>query len=79
MSRLAQGRKTPIVNPVMVGVRLEKSTRDNARVLNLPVAEILRTALEQAVEAEMLRLNYYHTEEIPQVEHSSWLSNLKWW
>ena len=79
MSRLAQGRKTPFVDPVSVATRMEKSTRDNARVLNLPVAEILRTALEQAVEAEMLRLNYYHSEEIPQVEQSSWLSNLKWW
>jgi hypothetical protein len=79
MSRLAQGRETPIVNPVTVGARMERQTRDNARTLNLPVAEILRDALEQAVEAEMLRLNYYHSEEIPQVEQSSWLSNLKWW
>ena len=79
MSRLAQGRKTPFVDPVNVATRMEKSTRDDARSLNLPVAEILRTALEHAVEAEMLRLNYYHTEELPQVAQSRWLGFFKWW
>ena len=79
MAKFAKGRKTPIVNPVMVGVRLEKSTRDTAKSLGLNQSEILREALEQAVEAEMRKLNYQHAEEIPQAEHSSWLSNLKWW
>ena len=79
MSRLAQGRKTPLVDPVNVGVRLERSTRDTAKSLGLNQSEILREALEQAVEAEMRKHNYQHTEEIPQAEHSSWLSNLKWW
>jgi hypothetical protein len=79
MSRLAQGRKTPFVDPVSVATRMEKSTRDDARSLNLPVAEILRTALEEAVEVAMRELNYQHPEEIPQVEHSSWLGFFKWW
>ena len=79
MSRLAQGRETPIVNPVTVGARMERQTRDNARTLNLPVAEILRDALEQAVEAEMRKHNYQHPEEIPQVEQSSWLGFFRWW
>jgi len=79
MSRLAQGRKTPIVDPVSVAARMERLTRDNARNLNLPVAEILRNALEQAVEVEMLRQNYQHPEEIPQVEQSSWLGFFRWW
>ena len=79
MSRLAQGRKTPLVDPVNVATRMERLTRDNARDLNLPVAEILRTALEQAVEVAMRELNYQHSEEIPQVEQSSWLGFFKWW
>ena len=79
MSRLAQGRKTPIVDPVIVGSRMERLTRDNARNLNLPVAKILRDALEEAVEVAMRELNYQHTEEIPQVEQSSWLGFFKWW
>ena len=79
MSRLAKGRKTPIVDPVMVGVRMERLTRDEAKSLGLNQSEILREALEQAVEAEMRKLNYQHAEEIPQAEHSSWLSNLRWW
>ena len=79
MSRLAQGRKTPFVDPVNVATRMEKSTRDDARSLNLPVAEILRTALVQAVEAEMRKHNYNHPEEIPQVEQRSWLGFFMWW
>ena len=79
MSRLAQGRKTPLVDPVNVATRMERLTRDNARSLGLNQSMILREALEQAVEAEMRKHNYQHTEEIPQAEHSGWLSNLKWW
>jgi ABC-type proline/glycine betaine transport system permease subunit len=79
MSRLAKGRKTPIVDPVMVGVRMERLTRDEAKSLGLNQSEILREALEQAVEVAMRELNYQHPEEIPQAEQSSWLSNLKWW
>ena len=79
MAKFAKGRKTPIVNPVMVGVRLEKSTRDTAKSLGLSQSKILREALEQAVEAEMRKHNYNHTEEIPQAEQSSWLGFFKWW
>ena len=79
MSRLAQGRKTPIVDPVSVAARMERLTRDNAKNLNLPVAEILRNALEQAVEVAMRERNYQHPEEIPQVEQSSWLGFFRWW
>ena len=79
MSRLAQGRKTPLVDPVNVGVRLEKSTRDSAKSLGLNQSKILREALEQAVEAEMRKHNYQHPEEIPQVEQSSWLGFFRWW
>ena len=79
MTRLAQGRRTPIVDPVMVGVRLEKSTRDNAKRLGLNQSEILREALEQAVEAEMRKHNYQHPEEIPQAEQRSWLGFFRWW
>jgi class 3 adenylate cyclase len=79
MSRLAQGRKTPIVDPVSVAARMERLTRDNAKNLNLPVAEILRNALEQAVEVAMRERNYQHPEEIPQVEQSRWLGFFKWW
>jgi post-segregation antitoxin (ccd killing protein) len=79
MTRLAQGRKTPIVDPVNVGVRVEKSTRDDAKSLGLNQSKILREALEQAVEAEMRKHNYQHPEEIPQVEQSSWLGFFKWW
>jgi len=79
MSRLAQGRKTPIVDPVSVATRMERLTRDNAKRLGLNQSDILRVALEQAVEVAMRELNYQHSEEIPQVEQSSWLSNLKWW
>ena len=79
MTRLAQGRKTPIADPVMVGVRLDRSTRDNAKRLGLNQSEILREALEQAVEAEMRKHNYQHTVEIPQAVPSSWLGFFKWW
>ena len=79
MSRLAQGRKTPFVDPVSVATRMEKSTRDTAKSLGLNQSEILREALEQAVEAAMRELNYQHTEEIPQAEQSSWLGFFKWW
>jgi hypothetical protein len=58
---------------------MERLTRDNARNLNLPVAEILRNALEQAVEVAMRERNYQHPEEIPQVEQSSWLGFFRWW
>ena len=79
MTRLAQGRKTPIVDPVSVATRTERLTRDNAKRLGLNQSEILREALEQAVEAEMRKHNYNHPEEIPQAEHSSWLGFFKWW
>ena len=79
MSRLAQGRKTPFVDPVSVATRMEKSTRDTAKSLGLNQSEILREALEQAVEVAMRELNYQHTEEIPQAEQSSWLGFFKWW
>ena len=79
MSRLAQGRKTPIVDPVSVATRMERLTRDNAKRLGLNQSEILREALEQAVEVAMRELNYQHTEEIPQAEQSSWLGFFKWW
>ena len=79
MPRLAQGRKTPIVDPVHVGVRLEKSTRDNAKRLGLSLSEIFRDALEQAVEVEMRKHNYNHPEEIPQAEQRSWLGFFRWW
>ena len=79
MSRLAQGRKTPLVDPVNVATRMERLTRDNAKSLGLNQSEILREALEQAVFEEMRKHNYQHTEEIPQAEQSSWLSNLRWW
>ena len=79
MSRLAQGRKTPLVDPVNVATRMERLTRDNAKSLGLNQSEILRAALEQAVEVAMRERNYQHPEEVPQVEQSSWLSNLKWW
>ena len=79
MSRLAQGRQTHIVDPVTVGSRMERLTRDNARNLNLPVAKILRDALEQAVEVAMRERNYQHPEEIPQAEQRSWLGFFRWW
>ena len=79
MSRLAQGRKTPLVDPVNVAARMERLTRDNARSLGLNQSMILREALEQAVEAEMRKHNYQHAEEIPQVEQSRWLGFFKWW
>ena len=79
MSRLAQGRKTPLVDPVNVATRMERLTRDNAKSLGLNQSEILREALEQAVEVAMRELNYQHSEEIPQVEQSSWLGFFKWW
>ena len=79
MSRLAQGRKTPLVDPVNVATRMERLTRDNARSLGLNQSMILREALEQAVEAEMRKHNYQHAEEIPQVEQSRWLGFFKWW
>ena len=79
MSRLAQGRKTPIVDLVSVATRMERLTRDNAKRLGLNQSDILRVALEQAVEVAMRELNYQHTEEIPQVEQSSWLGFFKWW
>ena len=79
MSRLANGRKAPIADPVGINVRVERLTRDNARSLGLNQTEILRTALEQAVEEDMRKYNFTHPDEIPQAEHSSWLSNLRWW
>jgi hypothetical protein len=79
MSRLANGRKTPIADPVGINVRVERLTRDNAKSLGLNQTEILRTALEQAVEAEMRKHNYNHPEEMPQVEQRSWLGFFKWW
>ena len=79
MTRLAQGRKTPLVDPVNVATRMERQTRDNAKRLGLSQSKILREALEQAVEAEMLKHNYQHTEEIPQAAPSSWLGFFKWW
>ena len=79
MTRLAQGRKTPIVDSVSVTTRLERLTRDNAKRLGLNQSEILREALEQAVEAEMRKHNYQHTEEIPQAEQRSWLGFFRWW
>ena len=79
MPRLAQGRKTPLVDPVSVATRMERLTRDNARRLGLNQSDILRVALEQAVEVAMRELNYQHPEEIPQVEQRSWLGFFKWW
>jgi post-segregation antitoxin (ccd killing protein) len=79
MTRLAEGRKTPIVEPVTVAVRVERLTRDKAKSLGLNQSEILRTALELAVEAEMRKLNYNHPEEIPQAEQRSWLGFFRWW
>jgi hypothetical protein len=74
-----RGRKASLAQPVTVGTRVERETRDGAKSLGLNQSEILREALEQAVEVAMRELNYQHPEEIPQVEHSTWLSNLKWW
>ena len=79
MSRLAQGRKAPIVDPVSVATRMERLTRDNAKRLGLNQSEILRAALEQAVEVEMRKHNYQHPEEIPQAEQRSWLGFFRWW
>jgi post-segregation antitoxin (ccd killing protein) len=79
MTRLTKGRKTPLVDSVSVTTRLERLTRDNAKSLGLNQSEILREALEQAVEAEMRKHNYQHAEEIPQVEQSRWLGFFKWW
>ena len=74
-----RGRKPSFADPVTLGVRMERSTRDRAKSLGLSMGVILRDALEQAVFEEMRKHNYQHTEEIPQAEHSGWLSNLKWW
>ena len=74
-----RGRKPSFADPVTLGVRMERSTRDRAKSLGLNQSEILREALEQAVFEEMRKHNYQHPEEVPQVEQSSWLSNLKWW
>ena len=79
MSRLANGRKAPIADPVGINVRVERLTRDNARSLGLNQTEILRTALEQAVEEEMRKYNFNHPEEIPQAEQRGWLGFFKWW
>jgi len=79
MTRLTKGRKTPLVDSVSVTTRLERLTRDNAKSLGLNQSEILREALEQAVEAEMRKHNYQHAEEIPQVEQSRWLGFFRWW
>ena len=74
-----RGRKASLAQPVTVGTRVERETRDGAKSLGLNQSEILREALEQAVFEEMRKHNYQHSEEIPQAEHSSWLSNLRWW
>ncbi len=79
MSRLAQGRKTPFVDPGRGATRMETSTRDTAKSLGLNQSEILRTALEQAVEVAMRERNYQHPEEIPQAEQRSWLGFFRWW
>ena len=79
MSRLAQGRKTPLVDPVNVAARMERLTRDNAKSLGLNQSEILREALEQAVFEEMRKHNYQHAEEIRCSVQTNWLNNLKWW
>ena len=74
-----RGPKALLAEPVMVGTRVERETRDSARQLGLNISEIIRDLFTEAVEAEMRKHNYQHAEEIPQVEQSSWLSNLKWW
>ena len=81
MTRLTKGRKTPLVDSVSVTTRLERLTRDNAKSLGLNQSEILREALEQAVEVAMRELNYKTLQRIEfhHPEQSSWLSNLKWW
>jgi len=79
MTKLAEGRKTPIADPVTLSVRVDGLTRDNAKSLGLNLSDILRTALEQAVEAEMRKLNYNHPEEIPQAEQRGWLGFFRWW
>ena len=79
MPRLTQSRKAPIVDPVSVATRMERLTRDNAKSLGLNQSEILRAALEQAVEVAMREQNYQHPEEIPQAEQRSWLGFFRWW
>ena len=79
MPRLTQSRKAPIVDPVSVATRMERLTRDNAKRLGLNQSEILRAALEQAVEVAMRERNYQHPEEIPQAEQRSWLGFFRWW
>jgi hypothetical protein len=79
MTKLAEGRKTPIADPVGINVRVERLTRDNAKSLGLNQSEILRTALELAVEVELRKYNYNHPEEIPQAEQRGWLGFFKWW
>ena len=78
--RLTRGRKTKLADPVNVVTRVEREVRDNAKTLGLNQAEILREALEQAVEAEMREHNYQHAEEIRESAlPSNWLGSLKWW
>jgi len=73
-----RGRKSAFVDPVTLGVRVERETRDNAKSLGLDVTDILRNALAEAVEVEMRKHNYQHSEEIPQAEHN-WLGFFRWW
>ena len=75
-----RGRKSHLADPVHMGVRVERETRDNAKTLGLNISDIFREALEQAVEAEMREHNYQHAEEIRESAlPSNWLSSLKWW
>ena len=74
-----RGRKSAFVDPVTLGVRVERETRDNAKSLGLDVTDILRNALAEAVEVEMRKHNYNHPEEIPQAEQRSWLGFFRWW
>ena len=74
-----RGRKSAFADPVTLGVRVERETRDNAKTLGLDVMDILRDALVNAVEVEMRKHNYNHPEEMPQVEHRGWLGFFRWW
>ena len=74
-----RGRKASLAQPVAVGTRVERETRDSARRLGWNISETIRDLFTAAVEAEMRKHNYQHAEELPKREQSTWLSNLKWW
>jgi hypothetical protein len=74
-----RGRKASLAQPVSVGTRVERETRDAAKKLGWNISETIRDLFTAAVEAEMREHNYQHAEEIRCSVQTNWLNNLKWW